>query len=583
MAFGTPVVGTVFYRAGGIVVSPVYPAGIQSTDVVLMFIGQKPSVGTGGEVNVGEVNPSAGWTRRGEFYQGGGYTALPGIDTGNTNLRVFSWDTPVTGQTGSANFGTDQASNVLWAFIVRIPSDNYVLSYGSASGQNTVEPTGSMSIALTDGDTPTNFQEGDLAIWAMCIPTDVTTPGQFSLHSITATGAVFDTAIELREPDTAQGSDIGGFAAYSLVTNGSGSSTTPPTIETEVAGISTDVRGPLVLLRVRGNPVIISDTLPVSESWFGNGLVHNKIPTTGGGRWQITSSKNPVQYNAGRAYPDATDGYALFRHSFSLADATISTTVYPGSDAGYSIPVYVYARSTPGPTADITDGYYLYIVSGNIQLNKKVAGVDSNIVSTAVETTGLPLSFSVIGSVITVLLNNVQVIQVTDTSITASGYWGFEVGAVSDDSAGVITSQVGSITLEIPSVSAGSLSSAETATDTAALNGQVFVFGTLSSAETISDTALLTGSVVSIGFLSSVEAVFDTINTTGQIFVIGALSSTSDQSLDSIISVGKSLFDIGAKKYNKIQTSIDSNNLIATTSAYNQVKVSLTQKNIGVK
>jgi len=451
VAFGTPVAGTVFYRAGGANVQPAYPAGIQSTDVVLMFAGQKPSLDTSGNVNVGEII-TPGWTKRAEFYQGGGYTNIPGIDTGNTNLRVFSWDTPVAGQTGTANFGTEQTSNVLWAFIVRIPSDNYVLSYGSASGQNTVDPAGSMSVALTDGDTPTNFQEGDLAIWAMCIPTDDTTPNQFSDHSVTATGAVFDTAGELREPDTAAGSDIGGFAAYSLVTNGSGSSTTPPTIGAAVAGVSTNVRGPVVLLRVRGNPVIISDTLPVSESWFGNGLVHNKIPTTGGGRWQITSSKNLVQYNAGEVSVDDSNGYGLFRHSFSLTDATISTTVYPTPVAQYNIPVYVYARSTPGPTADITDGYFLNIQYNQISLNKKVASVDSTIVSTTVDTTGLPLSFSLIGSTITVLLNNIQVIQVTDTSIASSGYWGFEVGIATDETEGVIASRVGPITLEIPSV-----------------------------------------------------------------------------------------------------------------------------------
>jgi len=455
VAFGTPVAGTVFYRAGGTLVNPVYPAGIQSTDVVLMFTGQKPSLGTEGEVNVGEVNPPSGWTKRGEFYQGGGYTAVPGIDTGNTNLRVFSWDTPVTGQTGSASFYTDTVSNVLWAFIVRIPSGENTLVYGSASGQNTVEPTGFLSVALTDDATATNFQAGDLAIWAMCIPTDVTTPNQFSLHSITSTGALFDTATELREPDTALGSDIGGFAAYSVVT--SGSSTTAPTIETEVSGSFTNVRGPIVLLRVREGSLIIRLTsdpiLPVSESWVGNGLVGNKKPTTGGGRWQITSSQNPAGYNAGQAGTTVVDGYSSFRHSFTLTDATISTTVYPGSDSGYNIPIQVFARSTPGPTADITNGYYLYVQYFQISLNKRVAGVASTLSVVNVDTTGLPLSFSVIGSIITVLLNNVQVIQVTDTSITTSGYWGYEVGAASDEIAGVISSKVGPITLEIPSVS----------------------------------------------------------------------------------------------------------------------------------
>ena len=448
MAFGTPVAGTTVYKGtGGTFLDVAYPTGIQSTDVVLLFLGQKPST-----ANVGEATTPTGWTLRQELLAAGGYGETTGVDVGNTNLWVFSWNAPVTGQTGTQQVSFNTIS-VAWAFMVRIPSDNYVLSYGSATGENTVEPTGSMSIALTDGATATNFQEGDLAIWAMCISTDVTTPNQFSSHSITAAGAVFGAAGELREPDSTLGNDIGGFAAYSLVTNGSGSSTTPPTIETVVAGTRTNVRGPVVLLRIRGNPVIISDTLPVSESWFGNGLVNNKIPTTGGGRWQTTSSKNPARYDVGRVSSEGF-GSALFRHSFTLTDATISTTVYTGS-AAYSAALYVYARSTPGPTAVITAGYYLYVNYSQITLYKRVAGVDvdSTIISTNVATTGLPLSFSVIGSIITVLLNNVQVIQVTDTSITASGYWGYEVNSTFDESEGTIQSRVGPVTLEIPSVS----------------------------------------------------------------------------------------------------------------------------------
>lgn len=249
MALGTPVAGATSYSgAGGTQVSPAYPAGILSTDVVLFFLGQKPNTANGGTA----TTPS-GWTLREEILAAGGYGTTLGVDTGNTNLRIYSWDTPITGQTGTRAIGLG-ANNVSWAFIVRIPTGGGALSYGSAVGQQTVAPGNTMSIALTNGSTATDFATGDKAIWAMCIPTDVTTPAQFSAQSITATGATFATAVELNEPDTTLGNDLGGYSAYAHVD--SGSSTTAPTVTTTIAGTLTNVRGPVVLLRVRETPVI---------------------------------------------------------------------------------------------------------------------------------------------------------------------------------------------------------------------------------------------------------------------------------------------------------------------------------------
>lgn len=259
MALGTPVAGATSYSgAGGTQVSPAYPAGILSTDVVLFFLGQKPSTANGGTA----ATP-AGWTLREEILAAGGYGATLGVDTGNTNLRIYSWDTPITGQTGTKAIGLGQ-NNVSWAFIVRIPTGGGTLSYGSADGQRTTTPTSPMSIALTNGTSATDFQAGDKAIWAMCIPTDVTTPGQFSAQSVTATGATFATATELNEPDTAVGNDMGGYSAYAHVN--SGSSTTAPTVNATLAGTLTNVRGPVALLRVRELAVSATATVTGDEA-----------------------------------------------------------------------------------------------------------------------------------------------------------------------------------------------------------------------------------------------------------------------------------------------------------------------------
>lgn len=243
MALGTPVAAAAAYSAAsGTTVAPAYPTGILASDVVVLFVGQKPTA-----VGGGTVATPTGWTLQDSLTNAGGYTAQ-GVDSGNTNLFVYTWNTPVAGQTGSLTV-TIGGNDVTWAFMVRIPKGAGSALYGSADGQRTTTPTSPMSIALTNGATAANFQTGDLAIWAMCIPTDVTTPAQFSAQSITATGATFATAVELNEPDSTTGNDIGGYSAYASVS--SGTSTTAPTVTVTVGGTLTNVRGPVVLLRVR--------------------------------------------------------------------------------------------------------------------------------------------------------------------------------------------------------------------------------------------------------------------------------------------------------------------------------------------
>lgn len=247
MALGTPVAAAAAYNAtaGGTTVSPAYPSGILATDIVLLFVGQKPSTANGGTV----TTPS-GWTLREELTGAGGYGATLGADTGNTNLRIYSWDTPVAGQSGNLAV-TLGVNNISWAFMVRVPTGGGTVSYGSADGSRTTAPTVNVAfgVALTNGASATAFETGDTAIWAMCIPTDVTTPGQFSVQSITATGATFGTATELNEPDSGTGNDIGGYSAWAAVT--AGSSTTAPTVTVTATGTVTNVRGPIGLVRLR--------------------------------------------------------------------------------------------------------------------------------------------------------------------------------------------------------------------------------------------------------------------------------------------------------------------------------------------
>lgn len=247
MALGTPVAAAVAYSAaGGTSVAPAYPAGLSAGDGILLILGMKPST-----ANSGSVTTPSGWTLIDSLTGAGGYGTTLGADTGNTNLYIFAKDTVTGAETGSLSV-TVANNNVCWAFMVRVPVGSGVLEYGAADGSRTTAPTLNtpFAVALTDSGTdPTAFAAGDLAIWAMCIPTDVTTPSQFSAPSVSATGATFGTAVEFNEPDSQTGNDIGGYSAYASVT--AGSSTAAPSVTVTATGTVTNVRGPVVLVRVR--------------------------------------------------------------------------------------------------------------------------------------------------------------------------------------------------------------------------------------------------------------------------------------------------------------------------------------------
>ena len=239
MALGTPVAGTAAYSAGsGTSVAPSYPAGITSTDVLILIIGQKPTTANGGTVTT-----PTGWTLRDSLTGAGGYGVTLGADTGNTNVFVYTKDT-VTGSESGTLTVTVGDNNVCSGVIIRVPTGGGAISFGSSDGSDTTAGIVSITCATDPG-----FTTGDLALWSMVIPTDVTTPAQFSAHAITATGATFAAATELVELDTVNGNDLGGFVAYANVS--SGTSSAAPTFTATAGGTTTNVRGPGVVLRIR--------------------------------------------------------------------------------------------------------------------------------------------------------------------------------------------------------------------------------------------------------------------------------------------------------------------------------------------
>jgi hypothetical protein len=176
-------------------------------------------------------------------------------------------------------------------------------------------------------------------------------------------------------------------------------------------------------------PPFVPVTL-VQDNWVGSGTLSGRTPSpiSGDGTWQLIATEGAVECASGFAravVDDPPPEIGTFRHSVQLTNATVSST-YSG-DTEYPSDILVWARSTPGPTAAITQGYYLIVRSGTVSLYKRLAGNDTPITTASCSPYDVVTSFTVSGTALRVVVNGVQVIQVTDTSISSAGYFGCSV------------------------------------------------------------------------------------------------------------------------------------------------------------
>lgn len=273
MAFGTPTDGGAAYSAaGGTTVAPAYPAGIVANDVLVLIVGQKPSTANGGTVTT-----PTGWTLVDSLTAAGGYGATLGADTGNTNLFIYVKNTVTGTETGNLTV-TVGTNNVCWGLILRVPGvglSSY--SFGTADVGRATAPTSGVAFTnlLTNGGSAPNISNGDIAIWAMCIPTDVLTNG-FTNPTISSAGTTFGTPVKLEEPDSGTGNDIGGYVAYATAT--AGSSTAAPTVGATATGTVTNVRGPIVLIRLRDTTQALTPNLYTNTNTFFSPTITQTAP-----------------------------------------------------------------------------------------------------------------------------------------------------------------------------------------------------------------------------------------------------------------------------------------------------------------
>lgn len=474
MALGTPVDGGAAYSAsGGTSVAPAYPSGIGAGDALVLIVGMKPSTANGGTV----TTPS-GWTLRDSLTGAGGYGTTLGADTGNTNLWFFTKDTVTGSETGtlSVTIGTN---NVSWAAIVLVPTGGGTLSYGSADGSRTTAPTAGtpFSVTMTDGTSATAFQAGDIALWAMCIPTDATTPAQFATQDITATGATFGTPAELEEPDSQTGNDIGGYIAWDEVI--SGTSSTAPTITVTASGTVTNVRGPIVLLRIR-------------ETLNGTGTVTGTTATSSAGT--VTATGTSV-VNATATVTGTT--------------ATSSAATVAAAGDGTGTATGVQAAATAGTAAAAGDAAGTATGAEATSSAGTVTAVGASVVNATATVTGTEATSSAgtVTATATTVVNATATVTGTEAAATAATAGGTGAGTGTTGGAGA-TGQAGTVTLVVDSTATvagtGLVSSAGTVTATAgsSINGSATVTGV----GLVSSTGLLAATGTASVVVSGAEA-----------------------------------------------------------------------------
>lgn len=230
-------VGTPAYSATS--PAPSYIANVEAGWKIGLIVHQKPATANGG----GVTTPS-GFTLVSSITGAGGYSTTLAADTGNTNLYLFDKNTVTGSESGTLSITTSDNNSAMGCFFAYRVAAGYAISLAAATGSD----TSAGNVSITFGSDP-GLSSGDEVIVFFGIPTDVTTPIQFSSHAITATGATFGTVAELVEWDSTTGNDIGGVIARASVTGGPSSAA--PVYTATAGGTTTNVRGPAIVLRLR--------------------------------------------------------------------------------------------------------------------------------------------------------------------------------------------------------------------------------------------------------------------------------------------------------------------------------------------
>lgn len=212
------------------------PTLVADGDLLILAVWLKPDTAT--------IATPEGWivVSDGEAAGGGGTT---GGDTGPTRLKLMYRQSPPLGSSVAVTLGSSPNSCM---GIICALSTNITDSGWSVAGANGIDTTTGTPFTAVMNVNP-GITTNDMVIVFGGIPTDVTTPAQFSLETLTATGLTSGALTEVGEPETTQGNDLGGVICRWTPTAGPASSVA--TFSATAGGTTTNVRGPICLVRAR--------------------------------------------------------------------------------------------------------------------------------------------------------------------------------------------------------------------------------------------------------------------------------------------------------------------------------------------
>jgi len=236
-----------YQSAGAVTISHAhavgYPASVASGDLLVLLIGYKATA-----LASSVVTTPAGWTAITSLTDAGGYGVDPDATPDVGDTAIFSFYKIADGtETNSLLYEVGSGASTLWAQIYRFTNSTADWNVAGTTGSDTT--AGNVSIAMSADP---GVAGGDYVLGAMVIPTDVTTPSQFSAEAFTQTGVTFGTVTEISEPDTSLRNDLGGFVVSVPVS--SGTSSAAPTMTATAGGTTTNVRGPGIFIRAREVP-----------------------------------------------------------------------------------------------------------------------------------------------------------------------------------------------------------------------------------------------------------------------------------------------------------------------------------------
>lgn len=231
---------TISYIGAG---TPTYSTSNPTPDVPAHLVGDLIILAVGTKPDTTPATTPAGWTLLGATAGGTGST---GIDTGPMRVGIFYKIATTTSESPGTITITGNNVSAAQTFVYRKTQMLWDIAGTGAADTSTGSPHSAV-MPLNPGLTVSDelFAIG-------VIPTDVTTPSQFSAQTVSATGMTTVNLTELVEWDTSSGQDMGGWIARGPVVTGT--ATAAPTVSATAGGTTTNVAGPIFLVRIREMP-----------------------------------------------------------------------------------------------------------------------------------------------------------------------------------------------------------------------------------------------------------------------------------------------------------------------------------------